>query len=68
MLRKIWKNRLEFYPAFVFVVWYLLGAVLPSLGVRDPFIRKIGWITLPCVIFFIVAVVRAYCKLPPEGE
>jgi len=64
MLRKIWKNRLEFYPAFVFVVWYGMADVLGSLGVRHPGIGKIGWVTTPCVILFIIAVVRTYRELP----
>jgi hypothetical protein len=67
MLKKLWKNRLEFYPALVFIVWYLLAAALGSLGVQHPGIGKIGWYTTPSIILLIVAVVRTYRELPPEG-
>ena len=67
-MRKIWKNRLEFYPYLaIFNVWFL-GCYLASLGVQDkPGITKLGWITLPTVIVFIIAVVRTYKGLN-KGE
>ena len=60
-MRKIWKNRLEFYPYLaIFNVWFL-GCYLASLGVQGkPGITKLGWITLPAVIAFIISVVRTY--------
>jgi len=60
-MRKIWKNRLEFYPYLaIFNVWFL-GCYLASLGVHDkPGITKLGWITLPTIIVFIISVVRTY--------
>ena len=51
MLKKIWKNRLEFYPPLVFIVWYLLAAALGSHGVQHPGIGKIGLYTTPSIIF-----------------
>jgi hypothetical protein len=64
MLKIIWKNRVEFYPAFCFIIWYLLGSALTSLGVKHPGIGKIGLYTIPAVILYIIAVVRTYSELP----
>jgi hypothetical protein len=69
MVKRIWKNRLEFYPAFALFIWYAVGCVLTSLTVRDrPGIVTLGLITLPSVALYITAVVRTYRGLPPAGR
>ena len=69
MWKKIWRNRLEFYPALALFIWYTVGVALTSLGVQNrPGIRTLGWITLPSVAVFFVAVVRTYRGLVSERE
>ena len=67
MLKKIWRNRLEFYPALSLFIWYTVGCALTSLGVQSrPGVGTLGWITLPSVIVFFIGVVRTYRELSSE--
>ena len=60
-MRKIWKNRLEFYPAASLFLWYMVGSFLSSLRVLNrPGIVTLGWITLPVVIVYFIALIRTY--------
>jgi len=35
MMRKIWKNRLEFYPYFSLFIFWFLACFLTSFGVQN---------------------------------
>lgn len=69
-MRRLWKNRLEFYPAISVFFWYMVGSLLSSLRVQNrPGIVEVGLIiTAPVVIIFFIAVARTYRELPREGE
>jgi len=44
-----------------------VGSFLSSLRVQNrPGIVALGWITLPVVVVFLVAVIRTYRELPSE--
>ena len=67
MWKKIWKNRIEFYPAIAVFIWYTIGVVLNSSLVKSrPGIGTLGWITLPTVAVFFVAVFKTYRGLTSE--
>jgi len=67
-LRRLWKNRLEFYPAISLFFWYTVGSWLSSLRVQNrPGMVALGLITVPVVIVFFIAVVQTYKSLPQEG-
>ena len=68
MWRKIWRNRLEFYPALALFIWYTVGVALSSLRVQSrPGIGTLGLITLPSVAVFFVGVFRTYRGLTSEN-
>jgi hypothetical protein len=68
MWKKIWKNRIEFYPAIAVFIWYTIGTALNSLAVKSrPGIMTLGWITLPTVVVFFVAVIKTYRDVTSEG-
>ena len=68
-MRRLWKNRLEFYPAISVLCWYSVGSWLSSLRVQNrPGIVELGLITIPVVIVFVVAVVRTYMSLPEIAD
>jgi hypothetical protein len=63
--KRIWRNRIEFYPACSIFIWYAVGSFLSSLRVMNrPGIVTLGLITLPVVAVFIVAVRRTWRGLP----
>jgi len=65
MWHKIWKNRVEFYPACSVFLWYTVGSLLSSLRVQNrPGIVALGLITIPVVIIFFIALARTYRGLP----
>jgi hypothetical protein len=67
MWKKIWRNRLEFYPACALFIWYTVGCALSSLRVQNrPGIGTLGLITLPSVAVYFVGVVRTYRGLTSE--
>ncbi|MEN6466417.1 MAG: hypothetical protein ABFD62_14690 [Syntrophaceae bacterium] len=67
-MRRLWKNRLEFYPAISLFFWYTVGSWLSSLRVQNrPGMVALGLITVPVVIVFFIAVVQTYKSLPQEG-
>jgi hypothetical protein len=68
MWHKIWKNRDEFYPACSLFFWFTVGSFLSSFRVQNrPGMVTLGWITLPVVVVFFIAVIRTYRELPSEG-
>jgi len=68
MLRKIWRNRIEFYPAIALFIWYTVGVVLNSSLVKSrPGIGTLGLITLPSVAVFFVCVFKTYRGLTSEN-
>jgi hypothetical protein len=68
MFRKIWRSRIEFYPAIAIFIWYTVGVLLNSTVVKSrPGIGTLGWITLPTVLVFFIAVYKTYRGLTSEG-
>ncbi len=68
MWHKIWKNKVDFFPACSVFFWYMVGSFLSSLRVQNrPGMVALGWITLPVVVVFFVAVIRTYRELPTEN-
>ncbi len=65
MLRKILKNRIEFYPYFSITLFWFLGSFLSSFQVQNrPGIVLLGVVTLPSIALITVAAVRTYRELP----
>ncbi len=60
MLRKIWKNRVEFYP-YVTIYMSMLGTFANSLIVKNrPGIIALGLITLPSAAIIARAAMKTY--------
>ena len=67
MLRKIWKNRVEFYPYLSIFIFWFLGSFVSSLKVQNrPGITLLGLITLPSIAMIVIATVKTYRELPSE--
>jgi len=65
MWKKIWKNRLEFYPYLAIYLFWFLGSFVSSLRVQNrPGIVLLGVVTIPSIVLITVAVVRTYRELP----
>ena len=65
MLRKIWKNRLEFYPYLSLFIFWFLACFLTSLSVQNrPGIVALGVVTIPSVALIAIATVKTYRELP----
>jgi hypothetical protein len=65
MWRKIWKNRIEFYPYFSIYLFWFLACFVSSLRVQNrPGIVALGLITLPSIAMITAAVVKTYRELP----
>ena len=65
MWRKIWKNRVEFYPYLSIYLFWFLGSFVSSLRVKNrPGIVLLGVVTIPSILLITIAVVRTYRELP----
>jgi len=65
MWRKIWKNRVEFYPYLSIYLFWFLGSFVSSLRVENrPGIVLLGVVTIPSILLITIAVVRTYRELP----
>ena len=65
MWKKIWKNRLEFYPYLAIYLFWFMGAFLNSFQVRNrPGIVTLGVVTIPSIVLITIAAVRTYRELP----
>jgi len=65
MWRKIWKNRIEFYPYLSIYLFWFLGSFVSSLRVENrPGIVLLGVVTIPSILLITIAVVRTYRELP----
>jgi hypothetical protein len=65
MLKKIWENRLEFYPYLSIYLFWFLGSFLSSFRVENrPGILALGLVTIPSLVLITVATVRTYKELP----
>ncbi len=69
MLKKVWKNRIEFYPYLVILLFWFGSAFTPSLVVQNrPGIIALGAITIPSMVLVIIAIVKTYESLPDSGK
>jgi len=65
MLRKIWQNRVEFYPYFSIYLFWFVGSFLSSLRVQNrPGIVALGLITIPSILLITIAFIKTYRELP----
>jgi hypothetical protein len=65
MWRKVWKNRLEFYPYLSIYLFWFLGSFVSSFQVQNrPGIVTLGVVTVPSVVLITIAAVRTYRELP----
>lgn len=65
MWRKIWKNRIDFYPYLSIYLFWFLACFVSSLRVQNrPGIVTLGLITIPSITVIAVAVVKTYRELP----
>lgn len=65
MWKKIWRNRLEFYPYLSIYLFWFLGSFVSSFQVQNrPGIHALGLVTLPSVLLITIAAVRTYRELP----
>ena len=66
MWKKIWENRLEFYPYFSIALFWFMGSFMSSFLVRNrPGILALGVVTVPSLVLITIAAVRTYKELPP---
>ena len=64
MLKKIWKNRVAFYPYLAIYLFWFLGAFLSSFRVQNrPGIVLLGVVTIPSILLITIAAVRTYREL-----
>jgi len=67
MWRKIWKNKVEFYPYFSIYLFWFVGSFLSSLRVQNrPGIVALGLITIPSILLITIAFIKTYRELPPR--
>jgi len=64
MLRKLWTNRIEFYPYVSILFFWFLSSFVSSLKVKSPNgITLLGLITIPSVVLILIAAVKTYREL-----
>jgi hypothetical protein len=73
MLKKLWKNRVEFYPYVSIFLFWFLGSFMSSFRVQNrPGIFALGLVTIPSITLIAIATIRTYRELPnaarPQGE
>ena len=67
MWRKIWRNRVEFYPYLSIFIFWFLGSFVSSLKVQNrPGITLLGLITIPSITLIAIAAVKTYRELPDD--
>jgi len=65
MWKKIWKNRVEFYPYLSIYLFWFLGSLLSSLRVQNrPGIVTLGLVTIPSILLITIATIKTYKELP----
>jgi len=65
MWKKIWENRLEFYPYLSIYLFWFLGSFVSSFQVQNrPGIVALGVVTIPSIVLITIATVRTYRELP----
>lgn len=65
MWKKIWENRLEFYPYLSITLFWFVASFMSSLLVQNrPGIVALGLVTIPSVVLITIATVRTYRELP----
>jgi hypothetical protein len=68
MWKKIWQNRLEFYPYAAILFFWFFGSLVQSLTLIDrPCIVALGLITILPVGLISLAMFRTYQTLPEKG-
>ena len=68
MWKKIWRNRLEFYPYMSILFFWFFGSFVQSLKVTSQSgITTLGLITVFPVGLIVIAVVKTYKALPETG-
>lgn len=64
MFKKIWKNRVEFYPYLAIFLFWFFGSFLSSFSVQNrPGIVLLGVVTIPSILLITIAAVRTYKEL-----
>ena len=67
MIKKIWKNRVEFYPYLSIFIFWFLGSFVSSLKVQNrPGITLLGLITIPSIAMIAIAAIKTYRELPSD--
>ena len=65
MWRKIWRNRIEFYPYLSISLFWFLACFLSSLSVQNRAgIVALGVVTIPSIVMITIAAVKTYRELP----
>ena len=65
MIKKLWKNRVEFYPYLAIYLFWFLGSFLSSFRVQNrPGIVLLGVVTIPSILLITIAAIRTYRELP----
>ena len=65
MWKKIWENRLEFYPYLSITLFWFLGSFASSFQVKNrPGILALGVVSIPSMVLITIAAVRTYRELP----
>ena len=65
MIKKLWKNRVEFYPYLAIYLFWFLGSFLSSFRVQNrPGIVLLGVVTIPSILLISIAAIRTYRELP----
>ena len=68
MWKKIWRNKLEFYPYMAILFFWFSGSLLQSLSLKNrPGIVTLGLVTILPVGLITIAMVRTYRTLPETG-
>jgi len=67
MIKKIWKNRIEFYPYVSILLFWFLSSFVTSLKVKSPpGITLLGLITTPSITLILMAAFKTYKELPEK--
>jgi len=69
MWKKIWRNRLEFYPYLAILAFWFFGSFVQALTLlHRPVIVALGLVTIPAIGLVAVAMVRTYRTLPKTAS
>jgi hypothetical protein len=65
MWKRIWENRIEFYPYLSIYLFWFLGSFASSFQVQNrPGIFALGLVTVPSIALITIAAFRTYKELP----